>query len=99
MSIEGYRYYIIFIDEHSRFLWIFPLVTKSEVASTFIKFHAFVSNQFNNEIKHLQTDGGREYMSRLFINFLESKRILHRISCPYTPQHNGISERKHRHLV
>ena len=55
--IERYRYYISFIYEYSRFLWIFSLVNKSEAVSTFIKFHAFVSNQFNIEIKCLQTDG------------------------------------------
>ncbi|KAM1541869.1 hypothetical protein ACFX15_011235 [Malus domestica] len=99
VSIEGYRYYISFIDEFSRFLWIFPLVNKSEAVSAFIKFHAFVSNQFNTAIKCLQTDGGGEYMSKVFGDFLESKGIVHRISCPYTPQQNGISERKHRHLV
>lgn len=38
-------------------------------------------------------------MSKVFTDFLESKRIVHRISCPYTPQQICISERKHRHLI
>lgn len=58
MSIEGYRYYISFIDEYSRFLCIFPLINKSEAVNAFVKFHAFVLNQLHTSIKCLQTDEG-----------------------------------------
>ena len=38
-------------------------------------------------------------MSKLFTSFLESRGIVHMISCPYTPQQNGLAERKNRHLI
>lgn len=52
-SVQGYRYYINFVDEYSRFIWIFPMTNKSEVFSIFVKFQAFVFNQFNVTIKCL----------------------------------------------
>ncbi|KAM1047539.1 hypothetical protein ACFX2C_026882 [Malus domestica] len=99
VSLEGYRYYVIFVDECTRFTWIFPLVNKSDVYTVFVKFHAFVMNHFKCSIKTLQSDGGGEYMSRLFKQFLDTNGILHLVSCPYTPQQNGLAERKHRHII
>ncbi|XP_050137264.1 uncharacterized protein LOC126613724 [Malus sylvestris] len=58
VSLEGYRYYVIFVDECTRFTWIFPLVNKSDVYTVFVKFHAFVMNHFKCSIKTLQSDGG-----------------------------------------
>ncbi|KAM0982243.1 hypothetical protein ACFX2A_015487 [Malus domestica] len=99
VSLEGYKYYVIFVDECTRFTWIFPLVNKSDVYPVFVKFHAFVINHFKCNIKTLQSDGGGEYMSRLFKQFLDTNGILHLVSCPYTPQQNGLAERKHRHII
>ncbi|KAM0996802.1 hypothetical protein ACFX2C_006762 [Malus domestica] len=97
--IEGYKYYVSFVDEFTRFVWIFPLIHKSEVFDVFQKFYNFGFTQFNIGIKCLQTDGGDEYISRRFDDFLKHKGIVHMISCPYTPQQNGLAERKHRHIV
>ena len=58
LSIEGYRYYISFVDEFSGFLWIFPMNNKSKAFQIFVKFCFFILNQFNVSIKCLQTDGG-----------------------------------------
>ena len=66
MSIEGYRYYVSFIDKCTRYTWIFPLMNKDAVFGVFVQFHAFVVNQFNAHIKILQSDGGGEYISHLF---------------------------------
>lgn len=45
------------------------------------------------------TDGGGELSTKLLANFLRTKCIRHQKTCPYTPEQNGIVERKHRHLV
>jgi transposase InsO family protein len=72
---------------------------KSEVLTTFIHFKKMVENHFSSHIKQLQIDGGSEFTSKLFLIFLHDHRISHHISCPYTPQQNGVMERKHRHIV
>ncbi|KAI5341806.1 hypothetical protein L3X38_009681 [Prunus dulcis] len=58
-----------------------------------------VENRFSSSIKQLQIDGGGEFTSKLFLTFLRDHGISHQISCPYTPQQNGVVERKHRHIV
>ncbi|KAI5339260.1 hypothetical protein L3X38_018532 [Prunus dulcis] len=99
VSIEDYRYFVLFVDDYTIFIWMFPLINKSAVYSTFVKFHAFISTQCSASIKILQSDGGGEYQSHLFKQFLTSKGILHQVSCPYTPQQNGLVERKNRHII
>lgn len=96
VSCNGYFYYDMFIDHFTRFTWLYLLKSKSEVNVVFKSFKYHVENQFSNNIKVLQTDWG-EYRS--LSGFLQSKEIHHILSCPYTPQQNGLAERKHRHVV
>ncbi|KAF5467872.1 hypothetical protein F2P56_012083 [Juglans regia] len=99
MSISGCKYYVLFIDDFSRFSWMFPLKQKSDVALCFIKFNCLVENLFSYKIKQLQTDNGGEYLSHAFKTFLDNHGILNRLTCPHTSEQNGISGRKHRHLT
>jgi transposase InsO family protein len=99
VSIGGCKFYVVFIDDYSRFAWLFPLKQKSDVLTCFIKFKCLVENLFSYKIKQLQTDNGGEYVSKNFKQFTDSHGILHRLTCPYTSEQNGISERKHRHIT
>ena len=98
-SHEKFKYYVTFIDDHSRFTWVYFLRSKSEVFRTFTEFLAYVDNQFSTSIKTLHTDSDGEYLSTEFQAFLASKGIIHQRSCPSTPQQNGVAERKNRHLL
>jgi transposase InsO family protein len=99
ISIGGCRYYVVFIDDFSRFSWVYPLAQKSDVFLSFVKFKALVENQFCTRIKQFQTDNGGEFVSKSFSDFLALHGIVHRRSCPHTAQQNGLAERKHRHLM
>ena len=56
ISRNGYKYYISFIDDYSRYTWIYPLKPKSEAFEVFKLFKIQVENQFNTQIKMLQSD-------------------------------------------
>lgn len=99
LSIDSYRYYVTFIDEFSRYCWLFPLVHKSDFYSVYVRFYHYVQTQFSRSIKILQSDGGGEYVSKQLQSFLISKGTVHQKSCPHTPEQNGLAERKHRHLI
>ena len=72
---------------------------KSEVATIFEMFYKMVENVFQTKINILQTDNGVDYFKNTLSSFLNEKGILHQTSCSYTPQQNGIAERKNRHLL
>jgi transposase InsO family protein len=98
-SSNGYRYYLLFVDDYSRFSWLYLLKHKSDVLTTFTHFKNTIENQLSKKIKFLRTDCGGEYTSNEFIAYCNSHGITHQLSCPHTPQQNGIVERKHRHIV
>lgn len=94
-----YKYFVTFIDDYSRFTWIYFLRSKFEVFSIFKAFIAYIETQFSSVIKVLPSDSGGEYMSTVFHDFLKNKGILSQHSCPHTPQQNGVAEWKNRHLL
>jgi len=55
-SSGGFRYFVIFVDAHTKHIWYSPLVVKSDVFSTFQRFQTFVERQFSLKIKSVQTD-------------------------------------------
>ncbi|XP_049394911.1 uncharacterized protein LOC125859256 [Solanum stenotomum] len=99
ISHAHFKYFVTFIDDYSRFTWVYFLRSKSEVFSIFKKFLAYVETQFSTCIKLLRSDSGGEYMSHEFNNFLLEKGIVSQRSCPYTQQQNGVAECKNRHLL
>jgi len=99
VSHAQYKYFVTFIDDYSRFTWIYFLRSKSEVFSMFKKFLTYVETQFQASVKKFRSDSGGEYMSNEFQEYLQQKGILSQRSCPYTPQQNGMAARKNRHLL
>ncbi|PKU70484.1 Retrovirus-related Pol polyprotein from transposon TNT 1-94 [Dendrobium catenatum] len=98
-SIQGYRYFVSFIDDFSKYCWIFPMFQKSEVTKLFVLFHKFINCQFSINTKTIRTDGGGEYANNSFTNYCRQWGIHHQFTCPYTPQQNGVAERKNRHIL
>ena len=102
MSINsngGNRYFILFIDDFTRMTWVYFLKQKSEVFEVFRKFKLFVENQSGRTIKVLRSDNGKEYTSNQFTKYCEEEGIGRQLSVGYTPQQNGVSERKNRTVM
>jgi len=76
-SVNGYKYYLVFVDHFTRYSWIYPLKSKTDVVTIFPNFHSKVETMFSYKVKSLYTDGGTEYI---------------KLSPPYTPEHIGIAE-------
>jgi transposase InsO family protein len=98
-SLSGSKFYVLFVDDYSRFTWLYPILNKSDVYQSFVKFKLLAENLFSTKIQKFQSDNGGEYSSILFKQFLAQHGILHRLTFPHTSQQNGIDERKHRHVM
>ncbi|KAL0786108.1 hypothetical protein Bca101_002354 [Brassica carinata] len=97
ISIDNFKYYVIFVDHYTRYTWFYPLKRKSDVSDVFKRFKVLVENRFQSKLRTLYTDNGGEYIA--LTAFLADNGISHFTTPPHTPEHNGISERKHRHTV
>ncbi len=72
---------------------------KSEVPATFKRFTVELKSETGEEAKTLRSDGGGEFCSNDFRDWLANSGIIHQITPPYTPQLNGVSERANRTIV
>ncbi|KAK9119163.1 hypothetical protein Scep_017256 [Stephania cephalantha] len=98
-SLNGSKYFLIFIDDYSRMCWIYFLRFKAEVAGVFWKFKQWIETQSGHKIQVLRSDNGKEYTSNQFNLFCEEAGIEHQLIAPYTPQQNGVSEKKNRTIM
>jgi transposase InsO family protein len=87
----------MFVDHFTRYIWLYPMKRKSDVQTIFPKFKSLVENFFHHKIKILYTDNGGEYIG--LRPFLQNHGISHHTTPPHTPEHNGISERRNRHIA
>jgi hypothetical protein len=93
VSVSGYKYYLVVLDDCSHHLWTFPLRLKSDTFSTLSNFFAYVSTQFIARIKAVQSDNGREFDNSSMRTFFLTHGIHFRMSCPYTSSQNDRAER------
>lgn len=98
-SYGGMKYFISFIDDYSRMVFIYFMKDKLNVLEVFKEFKSKVEKQLNDKIKAIRTDNGKEYCNSNFENYLIKCGIIHQTSTPYTPQQNGLAERMNRTLV
>ena len=98
-SLGGNRFFISFIDDYSRKVWTYFLKVKSEAFEVFKDFKAQVEKFSGHHIKTLRTDRGEEYLSNEFELFCRKSGIKHELTSRYSPQQNGVCERKNRTIM
>ena len=91
------KYFITFIDDCTRFFYVYLLSSKDEGIDSFKQYKNEVVNQLNMKIKMIRSDRGGEYES-LFAEICLEYGIIHQTTAPYTPQSNSVVERKNRTL-
>ena len=106
--LNGQRYFITFIDDFTRYMYLYLLNDKSEALDAFKVYKAEVEKQSGLSIKIVRSDRGGEYYGRFtdqgqrpgpFAKFLEENGIVAQYTTPGTPQQNGVAERRNRTLM
>ena len=96
-SRGGKSYFITFIDDCTRYCYVYLMRSKDEAIDMFVHYKNEVENQLGKKIKMLRSDRGGEYESP-FAQLCAENGIIHQTTAPYSPQQNGIAERKNRTL-
>ena len=97
-SLGGNSFGLVIVDDFSRFTWVFFLDDKSQVQKIFKNFARKAQNQFEVKIKKVRSDNETEFKNTNVDIFLDEEGISHEFSATYTPQQNGVVERKNRTL-
>ena len=97
-SLGGAQYFVTFIDDHSKKVWVYLLKTKDQVLQAFKEFHASVERASRKKLKCLRTDNGGEYRGP-FEDYCKTHGIRHEKVPPKTPQMNGLAERMNRTIA
>jgi hypothetical protein len=97
-SVGGFKYYISFIDDFSKFCWVYMMHDCTQAPHIFCEFQLHVERLLDTKIKCVQSDWGGKYQ-KMHNTFFKSLGIDHRVSCPHTYKQNGSAERKHHHIV
>ena len=90
---------LTFIDDLSRKVWVYFLAKKSETFGVFREFKALVEKQAGVPIQILRIDRGGEYLSKEFVEFCNEQGIQRQLTASYTPQQNGVAERKNQTII
>ena len=99
VSVSGYRYFMTMIDDHSRYCVVYFLKEKSEVPTKIEEYVAHVKTLFGRKPKAIRSDQGGEYSSKQLRSFYKREGISVQYTAGYSPQQNGIAERKNRSLI
>ena len=98
-TIGRRRYYFLLVDDFTRLMWVFFLKEKSEEYHHFKIFKNLAESKCGEKLKCFRTDRGGEVNSEEFGNFCDVNGIKRELTAPYSPQSNGVVERKNRTIM
>lgn len=93
------RYFVTFVDEHSRYCKVYLMTNKSEAFKKFKEFLIEAERQTGQKLCVLKSDRGGEYRSTQSLAFAAANRITLKQGPPHTPEHNSVAERYNRTIM
>ena len=98
-SLGGKHYFVTFVDDFSRRVWVYTMKKKDDVLGIFLNWKKMIETQTGRKIKYLRTDNGGEYCSKSFREVCQDAGIVRHFTVRHTPQQNGVAERMNRTLL
>lgn len=94
----GNRYFMVLIDDYSRYLVLYLLKDKGEAKHCIKSFVRLVENQFGRKPQAIRSDRGAEFVNKELKQFYSDEGIRMELTAGYAPQQNGVAERRNRYL-
>ncbi|CAI7885211.1 unnamed protein product [Closterium sp. NIES-53] len=98
-SHHGHRYFLLLVDDHSRFATVYPLRAKSDAPSLIIRWAEQARLHFGHPIARFHFDGGGEFFNHSLSSYYASHGICQTSTLLHSPKQNGIAERRNRILM
>ncbi|KAH9761919.1 Integrase catalytic domain-containing protein [Citrus sinensis] len=98
-SLGGMHYFVTFVDDYSRKVWVYLMKNKNEVLGIFLKWKKMVETQTGRKIKRLRSDNSGEYKNDPFLQICQDEGIVRHFTVRDTPQQNGVVERMNRTIL
>ena len=90
-SLNGFKYYLVIVDDFTKFCWVYMLKHKSDTFSTFQQFKVMAEKHYKSSIHFLRTDCGGEFTSNEFNSFCANSGIIHHLTCRGGHRSDGSS--------
>jgi transposase InsO family protein len=91
---EGRRYFLLLIDDLSRYMWVVVLSSKGEAADAIRRAQAAAEAECGRWLRVLRTDNGSEFTAAEFASYCVDESVQRHYSASYSPQQNGVVERR-----
>jgi transposase InsO family protein len=96
---SGNKYFLLLVDDYSRYMWI-DLLPSKDTATTAIKnIQAEAERKSGKKLLMLRTDRGGEFAATDFVNYCAQLGVRRQLAASYTPQQNGVVERRNQTVV
>jgi len=95
----GRRFFLLLVDDATRFMWVSLLTAKSATADAIKRVQAEAEKVCERKLRVLRTDNGREFTAAEFADYCADEGITRHYSAPYSPQQNGVVERRNQTVV
>uniref|UniRef100_A0ACD5Z1Q6 Uncharacterized protein n=1 Tax=Avena sativa TaxID=4498 RepID=A0ACD5Z1Q6_AVESA len=95
----GRRYFLLLVDDLSRYMWVMVLGSKGEAADAIRRVQANAEAECGRKLRVLRTDNGGEFTAAEFASYCADEGIQRHHSAPYSPQQNGVVERRNQTVV
>jgi transposase InsO family protein len=82
----GRRYFLLLIDDLSRYMWVMILSSKGEVANAIRRVQVAAEAECGRKLRVLHTDNGDEFMAAEFTSYCADEGVQCHYSAPYSPQ-------------
>ena len=98
-SLGGRHYFVTFVDDYSRKVWVYFIKNKNGVLGIFLKWKKMVETQTGQKVKRLRSDNGGEYKNDQFLQICQDEGIVRSFIVRDTSQQNGVVERMNRTIL
>ncbi|PWA92889.1 zinc finger, CCHC-type [Artemisia annua] len=96
---SGKKLIFLLVDDCTRFMWAYFLTSKDQAFSTFKEFRQKIEMELKIKVRMLRTDRGGEFTSNEFTKYCKDNGIARQLTAPYSPQQNGVVERRNRTVL